>query len=454
MCHPVTIRRLAGWFGLMGLLCLPWLPVQSRAQPEGIAPPSSGKAPTLSLGQAVLWALENNPEIAALRQQHGIAAAAVVIAQTYPFNPIWEAKVRQASGPASAGVTNSVSNEHKLLIDVEVRGQGKYRRQGARAALNRTDWEIANQELALAIRVIRAYNTVLYRLEKLQLVRRMIAVNEEALRQAEKLVKAGSTTVKEADLILVRTEVANARALLATGRTTLSPAWFELRRALGVVDQAFLPTGKLRTSAQDWNPEILTETALQQRPDLHARQAAVAEANARVQLAIADRYGNPNIGPAFEYDPTRIALMGVQFTIPFPVFNTHQGDIMQRQAERTRAVFDLRQTEVLVRQDVHAAVARVRQARELVTTYQRTVLPGLETGLEKMGALFRGQEVDVLRVIDVTRKLLAARDVELDARWELSQAEADLAAAVGDPALVVGDIPPSTFNSCPHDAHD
>jgi outer membrane protein TolC len=48
--------------------------------------------------------------------------------------------------------------------------------------------------------------------------------------------------------------------------------------------------------------------------------------------------------------------------------------------------------------------------------------------------------VDVLRVIDVRRKLLRARDSYLDALWAVSQARADLLAATGEPAL--------TF--CPH----
>jgi hypothetical protein len=41
--------------------------------------------------------------------------------------------------------------------------------------------------------------------------------------------------------------------------------------------------------------------------------------------------------------------------------------------------------------------------------------------------------VDVLRIRGVPRKLLKARDVYLDALWEVRQAQSDLAAAVGDP---------------------
>ena len=59
-----------------------------------------------------------------------------------------------------------------------------------------------------------------------------------------------------------------------------------------------------------------------------------------------------------------------------------------------------------------------------------------------MEKLFQAGEpgVDVLRVIDVRRKLLQARDGYLDALWAVRQARADLAAAVGEPALGAGTV--------------
>ena len=217
------------------------------------------------------------------------------------------------------------------------------------------------------------------------------------------------------------------------------PARSELRRALGLVDGDVKTHGPLQTPPREWDAEGLLAVALQRRPDLHARQAAVAEAEARVGLAVADRYGNPNFGPAFEYDPTRITLMGVQLTLPLPVFNTHQGDILQRQAERGRAVLDLRQTEVLVRQDLRSALARLRQARAWLATYEKQVVPGLQKSVKEMIEYFRSGDpsVDALKLIDIYRKLLRALDVELDARFEVSQAQADLAAAVGEPGLAI-----------------
>ncbi|HEV3118591.1 MAG TPA: hypothetical protein VGY58_16185, partial [Gemmataceae bacterium] len=80
-----------------------------RAQPAPIPAAVETLPRVLTRGEAVRWALQYNPELAAIRQQRGIAAAAVVIAETYPFNPVWEGIVEGNSGPSSAGITNLVA---------------------------------------------------------------------------------------------------------------------------------------------------------------------------------------------------------------------------------------------------------------------------------------------------------------------------------------------------------
>src|SRR5262249_52832134 len=195
----------------------------------------------------------------------------------------------------------------------EVRGQGAFRRQGASAALSRTDWEIAFQEAALAVRVVRTFAGVLYREEKLQLTEQTLRVNEEAAQQVRRLVEQAK--LRPADLILARTEVEEARAQLGAGRTALGVARHELRRALGVTDGTFELQGTLERPPQEWDALALLEQALERRADLRARQEAVAEADARLRLAQAGRFGNPTVGPDYEYDAARVSNIGVQLAV-------------------------------------------------------------------------------------------------------------------------------------------
>jgi len=74
-----------------------------------------------------------------------------------------------------------------------------------------------------------------------------------------------------------------------------------------------------------------------------------------------------------------------------------------------------------------------------VEFFHDKTLPELQTALQELQKLFEQNDpgVDVLRLIEVRRRLIHARESSPDALWELRQAQADLAAAVGDPRLVL-----------------
>src|ERR1700740_1750339 len=102
-----------------GIGCLFAACTAAEPAPPAFLPPP---LPPLTLDAAVRMALERNPEIAAVRQAHGIAAAGVVVPRAYPFNPVWEGRARYA-WPVSEGATNAYPVESTVLLELEVRGQ-------------------------------------------------------------------------------------------------------------------------------------------------------------------------------------------------------------------------------------------------------------------------------------------------------------------------------------------
>ena len=259
-----------------------------------------------------------------VRQQHGIAAAGVVIAKQYPFNPIYQSFVMGDGGPTDAGITNRVFNEHVFRLDLEVRGQAKHRKAAAIAALTRADWDIAAQEVAVAVSTTRAFNAVLYRKRKLEVLEETIRLNEHMVDQVRKLVEVGK--MKATDLILARTEVDASRAMLGQGRTALAVAWNDLRRTLGTLSENFPVLGVLGVRPElPADPVTLAENALQQRPDVQSRQAAVVEADARYRFECANRYGNPSVGPAMEYNETSVTFVGM-WLVTLQQYDEFSGD--------------------------------------------------------------------------------------------------------------------------------
>jgi outer membrane protein TolC len=444
--RPAEITALSRPFGVLlsGLLAVIWSTatgsnvVAQQMEQSHVGGAAAEVLPSpLTLDEAVAFGLRNNPEIIAQRQQRGIAAAGVIIANTYPFNPIYEGIYRGATGPPSAGITNSFTHEHRVLLEVEIRGQRGYRQEGAAAALTRTEWEIAFLETALAVRIVRAYETVLYRQEKLRLIRTNAQLNQRSADHVRELLDAGR--LRGADLILARSEVYDSLALEAPGKAALASATQDLLRALGILTEGIEIEGKLQTAFPRISASQFLELARERRADLFARQTALREAEAHVRLAVADRFGNPSIGPTYERNEANASFIGAQVNFPIPVLNTHRGDIIRLESERTRAALDIAQTEAAIHRDVQAALVRLEQARANVEFYQQRLIPNLENNLKQMEKLFEQADpgVDVLKMIDIRRKLIKARDGYADAIWELSQARADLAAAVGDPALAM-----------------
>jgi cobalt-zinc-cadmium efflux system outer membrane protein len=438
-----TPRRL--WLG-----CLTCWSVGLLGLAQAMGAPPADSARPLKLEEAVQQALRDNPQLAALRQQHGVAAAAVVIARTYPFNPVYQALVMAAGGPSDAGITNRIFNEHYVRLDLELRGQRKHREAAALSALSRADWDIATQELAVAVGTIRAFQTVVYRDLKLKVLEETVRLNERTVEQVRRLADAGK--LRATDVILARTEVDAARAGLGQGRTALAVALSALQRSLGALGPPYELQGDLTVPIVPADGNALAEAAAQQRPDVQSRRSAIDEADARLRLEYANRFGNPSIGPAMEYNETSVTFVGMIFQTPLPVLNTRQGEIQQRKAEQQRALMDLVQAEVQARQDVEAALMRLAQARAWANSYQKDVLPSLDRSRQQLEKLFAAGEpgVDVLRLIDVQRKYLKAYDSALDARYEVCQATADLAAAVGDPSLAAGPSLPPPPAPTPH----
>jgi outer membrane protein TolC len=391
----------------------------------------------LSIEASVQYALANNPQLMAVREQHGIAAAGVVIAKTYPFNPIYQGIFQDAQGP-NGTVTNPFPQQHQVTLEFELFHQRMYRQQAAYAALSRSDWEIAAQELLFAVNTIRAFDAVLYRRRKLELSQEFLRLNQQGAEQVKQLVERG--TLKSGDLVISRAEVSDIQSQIIVDQSAITSARREYYRALGLVDELAEPSGALERPVPVRDTEFWLQAANDLRPDLSARAAAVREAEAGIRLQKANRFGNPSVGPIYATNESQVTFIGAQVQVPIPILNCHDGEIRQAVSQDVQARLTVHQTEVEIWQDVTFAATKVAETRHLVENYREVILPALRKGLDDTQLLFQqGQGgVDILRVLDVRRKLLKAEDGYLDALLAYTTAMADLAQGVGDASVAMG----------------
>jgi outer membrane protein TolC len=400
--------------------------------------PISTMPSVLTREEAVRQALHSNPVLMTVRKQQGYAEAALILAKTYPYNPVYTGYACYNSGPTDAGITNRVFLEQYVSLELELRGQGKHRRAVGAATASRIEWEISHQELATSIAVIRAFNTVLYRQQKLAFLDDGIKLNEQAFEQIRKQADAGK--IKKIDLTLARADLDGTRAQRGQTRTTLAIARSELRRLLGTLDDTFAVAGALDVPLPSTDPAAFTQLALDRRADLQAKRAAICEAEATLRLVNANRFGNPSFGPFFEYDPTRVSTVGARLSMPLAIFNSKKAEIRKAQTDVAKIHAEVQTLELQASQDVQAALARLADASHWAEGYQTEVLPNLVQARDELENLFARNDpgVDLARLLTVKRGYLKASENLLDARFEISQAEADLALAVAEPALAIG----------------
>ena len=401
---------------------------------RAMADPPPADAEILTAETAVASALQHNPELAVARKQRGIAQANVVIARTYPFNPLFTSLTLAARGN---DVVNHTFTENYIRIDVEMRGQMRIRKAAAAAALSRTESEIAAQELSVAVRTLRAFTAFIYRQDKMRLLEDTIKLQDQTVQKVKLLADQGK--LKAADLMLARADLVEAQAQRGPANAVSIAAWNDLRKVIGAEHEFAGFNGRLEPFLFEDDATELIRHALSNRPDLHALHLAVIEADHRARLEVANRFGNPSIGPAMEYNETGDHFWGVYFVLPLPALNCRKGEIMLRVAERDKALQDKRRVEIQTTFDVKAAIARLAEAQKWVKHFGSESLPTLQTTMDAFEKLFAAGEpgVDVGRLIDARRRLLRARDGYLDALWELNQARIDLAAAVGDIELAL-----------------
>jgi outer membrane protein TolC len=406
-------------------------------------------SPLLTREAVMAQALKTNPQLVVFREARGMATAGVVLAKIYPYNPVFQSHQLYVNGPISAGITSHYYTENYAILPLELRGQGRERVASALATVTRTEWEIAGQELLTAISILRAYDTVLYREQKLRVLVETVTLSEQVLKQSRQLADAGK--LGAADVLFASTELDAARAAVGQGKTAVAVAKADLQRQLGTMEIPVTVSGELDLPLPDFDEKALTPFALKHRPEIYARRAAIEEADTQLRLQIADRYNNLAIGPRVDYSETRANFLGIVIGGFIPAFNTRQGEIAQRRAALSRANVDLHATEFLVQQSVDAALSRFHEAKKWAKDYSQTVIPNLKQARKDIEKLFiqNEQGVDLLRVLGVQRNLLRSEDAYLDAQFEVSQARLDVAAAVGEPGLALGAFHPDEDKAGP-----
>lgn len=384
---------------------------------------SAVEQPLLSLDSALARAFANNPELAAARWEIDIAQGARQQAGLIP-NPV-------LSVDAEDTRRDSRTTSVKLSQALELGGK-----RGARIDVARRGQELAALELErrrnqLRADVLDAYYTALRAQERTQLAGRSLALAERGVAVAQGRVNAGKASPVEATRAQV--QLAEVRLELNRGQMEQDNAYRRLAMVTGAAtsDFAGVQEQPLALAALPAPAQLLGR--LPETTELRLAEQEVVQREASLGLEKAQRIPDLDVSVGSQYDASareRVNLVGL--SMPLPLFNRNQGNVLSaaRRADQAR---DLRNaTELRLRTETRQALEQWNTARGEVQSFNQTILPAAQRAVDSATQGFEMGKFSFLDVLDAQRTLIGARTQYLAALAQTTDAWVRIERIYGD----------------------
>jgi len=384
---------------------------------------SAVEQPLLSLDSALARAFANNPELAAARWEIDIAQGARQQAGLIP-NPVLSVDAedtRRDSRTTSVKLSQALElgGKRGARIDVASRGQEL-------AAL-----ELERRRNQLRADVLDAYYTALRAQERTQLAGRSLALAERGVAVAQGRVNAGKASPVEATRAQV--QLAEGRLELNRGQMEQDNAYRRLAMVTGAAtsDFAGVQEQPLALAALPAPAQLLGR--LPETTELRLAEQEVVQREASLGLEKAQRIPDLDVSVGSQYDASareRVNLVGL--SMPLPLFNRNQGNVLSaaRRADQAR---DLRNaTELRLRTETRQALEQWNTARGEVQSFNQTILPAAQRAVDSATQGFEMGKFSFLDVLDAQRTLIGARTQYLAAVAQTTDAWVRIERIYGD----------------------
>ncbi|MEQ9453820.1 MAG: TolC family protein [Phycisphaeraceae bacterium] len=409
-----------------------------RPGPDAVEP-----AGDLTLAHAIAASLRSNPELSGFAYDIRAAEARVVQAGLWQ-NPELGFELEnfagsdELDGVDGAEATLSLSQTFPLGGDV--------RRRQALAELEGrlVGWDYEAARIALLTEVTQRYIDLLAAQKRAELAQDSLALAERVSNSIERRVAAGDAAAVEQSraavpVALARIEHQRATRELETARVRLALTWGSNEPRFEQVQ------GDLEHV--DPIPTIEALTALVgQNPDVARYAVEIASRQAEAELARAEAVPDLTAGLGFrwfnESDDTALVAGA---SIPLPVFDRRQGDILAARFGVASARNQQRAIELRLTATLTAAYARLANARSEALALRSDALPPAEAAYRDIQQAFDRGNLGFIDVLDADRTLIDLRQQHLESLAEYHGAAAEIEGLIGSP------LPPSNSAITPQE---
>jgi cobalt-zinc-cadmium efflux system outer membrane protein len=389
---------------------------------ESGAPRASEPAAPLTLNAALELALGTNPDLSAAGHELEALDATITQAQARP-NPELSALIEDTR-------RETRTTTLQLNQPVELGGKRGARIEAAERGRDAASLELDAKRAEIRSAVTAAFFDMLVAQERLRLAQASVELAQRATGAASRRVTAGKVSPVEETRArvaeaAVRVEQAQAASEVTTARRRLAATWGDssprFERAEG--DPEALPP---LPAMADLNARLAASpNLLRARIEVERRQAlAEVERSRRIPDMTVSLGAKRNKELGRDQ-----AILGV--SIPIPVFNRNQGNLLEALHRTDKARDELAAAGTRLSNELALAHERLNTARQEVALLQRDILPGAQSAYDAATKGFELGKFSFLEVLDAQRTSFQAKSQYLRALAEAHRSAAEIERILG-----------------------
>ena len=390
------------------------------------------EGPPVSLQSVLQEALENNPELSALRDQ--IAVAKQRPAQERGLAPpMAEAQIWQ--WPINS-VNPADTNMYMFMVGQDLPGRGK---RDARAAVAEKGIAVAEADVTIRARQIvneikQAYTALFIARKAAEVHLASVDLLREIADAAQARYAAGR--VSQADVLKPVVELSKLHSDVILHDQEAGLAAARLNVLLNRLPET--PIGPLEEPREEMllpAPADLQRLAIERQPELQRARLEIERAESELASARLERKPDFVVQGGYQVMPNQTDGVLARVGITWPNAPWSRGRIDAKIAEQSAAVVTARSRERamenLVRLAVQEAYVRLHAAQERASLLRTTILPQSRQAFDVSRAAYQADRADFSTVLDSERALLDSRLEYFRAVADFTQAMADLERAIG-----------------------
>lgn len=394
----------------------PLTPLSGKVEPAG----------PLSLASAIDLALSANPTLAAAARELQAMEGTVIQAGVRP-NPELAALVEDTQKSATRTTTLQINQT------IELGGKRAARIESAERGRDVAAADLDAQRLEIRSATVAAFFDVLVAQERIRLAEALLDLAQRATQAASRRVIAGKVSpieetkarVAEAS---VRVELNQVQGELAAARRRLAATWGNpsprFERADGRTE--ILP---VVPTSEDIRRRLATAPVLTRARLEVDRRSALAE------LERTRRISNVTVSIGAQ----RVEELGrnqaiVGLSVPLPLFDRNQGNLLEALRRTDKARDELAATEIRLSTELAQAHERLKALSLEVSSLQTEILPGAQSAYEAASKGYELGKFSFLEVLDAQRTFFQARSQYLRALADAHRAAAEIDRVLGAPS--------------------